>query len=298
MGGSYILAQSKSISSPFALMSSKPWYWPETWSICTYITKHLLWEHSMETMVLCPDGVTLCDRLLTDMWHGCVLAPTVGYTGILHWMSHLFGVFIPDSEDNDLEVTVEGIEEHAPSLPLSLHQPPHWMDCLPVQHALLHRLHGPGNRHVCTNSLSHTLITPSAPVELLSTSRMGTVRAEEKVLSGSWLIDEFQREVSTPCTVRGHYGTSARSNTTNKDNLRWAVVVTAGLIKEGQCDLGLEGWVGIGEGGDGEETFQLERGLACVEMSLKPVGCVRIEVTGWSQMLDRRRDVRHWKDVV
>lgn len=87
----------------------------------------------MEMMVPCPNGVTLCDGLLTD--------PTVGYVSTLNvtpvWC------FIPDSEDNDLEVTAEGIEEHAPSLPLPLHQPPHWMDCLPVQHALLHRLHGP-----------------------------------------------------------------------------------------------------------------------------------------------------------
>uniref|UniRef100_A0A4W2F7H6 Solute carrier family 45 member 2 n=1 Tax=Bos indicus x Bos taurus TaxID=30522 RepID=A0A4W2F7H6_BOBOX len=54
-----------------------------------------------------------------------------------------FHALFTDSEDNDLEVTAEGIEERAPSLPLPLHQPPHWMDCLPVQHALLHRLHGP-----------------------------------------------------------------------------------------------------------------------------------------------------------
>lgn len=94
-----------------------------------------------------------------------------------------------------------------PSLPLSLHQPPHWMDCLPVQHALLHRLHGPGNRHVCTNSLSHTLITPSAPVELLSTSRMSTVRAEEKVLSGSWLMkDEFRGKCLHPAQLEDTMG--------------------------------------------------------------------------------------------
>ncbi|KAM9104796.1 membrane-associated transporter protein isoform 4-T4 [Megaptera novaeangliae] len=48
-----------------------------------------------------------------------------------------------DSEDNDHEVTAEGADEHASPLPLPLHQPPHWMDRLPVQHALLHRLHGP-----------------------------------------------------------------------------------------------------------------------------------------------------------
>ena len=36
----------------------------------------------------------------------------------------------------------------------------------------------------------------------------------------------------------------------------------------------------MGEGGEREETFQLEIGLACVEMSLKLVGCTRIGVTG------------------
>uniref|UniRef100_A0A8D0PUN0 Membrane-associated transporter protein n=1 Tax=Sus scrofa TaxID=9823 RepID=A0A8D0PUN0_PIG len=48
-----------------------------------------------------------------------------------------------DSEDNDHKVTAEGTDEHACPLPLPLHQSPHWMDRLPVQHALLHRLHGP-----------------------------------------------------------------------------------------------------------------------------------------------------------
>ena len=133
-----------------------------------------------------------------------MLAPTVSCVSTLN--ATPVWCFIPDSEDNDLEVTVEGFEEHAPSLPLPLHQPPHWMDCLPIQHALLHRLHGPGNRHVCTHSLSHTPVAPSAPVELPSASRMGTVRAEERLPSGSWLIDKFQREVSTPCTVRGTMG--------------------------------------------------------------------------------------------
>ena len=133
-----------------------------------------------------------------------MLAPTVSCVSTLN--ATPVWCFIPDSEDNDLEVTVEGLEEHAPSLPLPLHQPPHWMDCLPIQHALLHRLHGPGNRHVCTHSLSHTPVAPSAPVELPSASRMGTVRAEERVPSGSWHIDKFQREDSTPCTVRGTMG--------------------------------------------------------------------------------------------
>ncbi|XP_067586583.1 membrane-associated transporter protein isoform X5 [Pseudorca crassidens] len=48
-----------------------------------------------------------------------------------------------DSEGSDREVTAEGAVEHASPLPLPLHQPPHRMDRLPVQHALLHRLHGP-----------------------------------------------------------------------------------------------------------------------------------------------------------
>lgn len=153
MGGSYTLAQSKSISV-LALMSSKPWYWPETWSICTYITKHLLWEHSMENHGAVPRW---CD-LVWEATNRYVTWLCAGPTG-LHWHSTLnvtpVWCFIPDSEDNDLEVTVEALRS-MPSLPLSLHQPPHWMDCLPVQHALLHRLHGPGNRHVCTNFVSHT----------------------------------------------------------------------------------------------------------------------------------------------
>uniref|UniRef100_A0A671F4L6 Solute carrier family 45 member 2 n=1 Tax=Rhinolophus ferrumequinum TaxID=59479 RepID=A0A671F4L6_RHIFE len=48
-----------------------------------------------------------------------------------------------DWEDNDREVAAEGAGEYACPLPLPLPQPPHWMDRLPVQHALLHRLHGP-----------------------------------------------------------------------------------------------------------------------------------------------------------
>ncbi|XP_012782020.2 membrane-associated transporter protein isoform X2 [Ochotona princeps] len=48
-----------------------------------------------------------------------------------------------DSKGNDHEVTPEGFGDHACPLSLSLYQPPHWMDSLPVQHALLHRLHGP-----------------------------------------------------------------------------------------------------------------------------------------------------------
>ena len=70
----------------------------------------------METMVPRSEGVALCDGLLTDPTVGCV---SNNVTPV--WC------FIPDSEDNDLEVTVEGIEEHAPSLPLPLHQPPHWI---------------------------------------------------------------------------------------------------------------------------------------------------------------------------
>ncbi|XP_066109717.1 membrane-associated transporter protein isoform X2 [Saccopteryx bilineata] len=48
-----------------------------------------------------------------------------------------------DSRDNDHEVTAEGPEEYASPLPLSVHQPPHGMDCLPGQHAVFHRFHGP-----------------------------------------------------------------------------------------------------------------------------------------------------------
>ncbi|XP_031991476.1 membrane-associated transporter protein isoform X2 [Hylobates moloch] len=48
-----------------------------------------------------------------------------------------------DSQGNDIKVTAESTGEHAFSLPLPLHQPPHWMDGLPVQHAVLHRFHGP-----------------------------------------------------------------------------------------------------------------------------------------------------------
>lgn len=61
-------------------------------------------------------------------------------------------MFIPDSEDNDHEVTAEGTGEYASPLPLPLHQPPHWMDRLPFQHAVFHRFHGPGNEHVCTHT--------------------------------------------------------------------------------------------------------------------------------------------------
>ncbi|XP_045643374.1 membrane-associated transporter protein isoform X2 [Ursus americanus] len=37
-----------------------------------------------------------------------------------------------DQEGNDREVTAEGAGEYASPLPLPLHQPPHWMDRLPV----------------------------------------------------------------------------------------------------------------------------------------------------------------------
>lgn len=52
--------------------------------------------------------------------------------------------FFPESEGNVDEVTSEDVSEHAFPLPLPLHQPPHWMDGLPVKHALLHRFHGTG----------------------------------------------------------------------------------------------------------------------------------------------------------
>ncbi|XP_044513725.1 membrane-associated transporter protein isoform X2 [Gracilinanus agilis] len=67
-----------------------------------------------------------------------------------------------DSNQDDHEVFAEGHSEHASSLPLSLCQPPHWMDSFPFQHALLHGFHGTGN----TNILSHRL--NSQPILLSS----------------------------------------------------------------------------------------------------------------------------------
>ncbi|KAF6127252.1 solute carrier family 45 member 2 [Phyllostomus discolor] len=48
-----------------------------------------------------------------------------------------------DPEENDHEVAAEGTGAYASPLPLPLHQPPHWVDGLPFQHAVLHRFHGP-----------------------------------------------------------------------------------------------------------------------------------------------------------
>lgn len=77
-------------------------------------------------------------------------APTAGCVSTLNVTPVC--CFIPDSEGSDHEVTAEGAVEHASPLPLPLHQPPHRMDRLPVQHALLHRLHGPGKGHVCAHA--------------------------------------------------------------------------------------------------------------------------------------------------
>lgn len=61
-------------------------------------------------------------------------------------------VLLPESEDNVDEVTPSGISKHAFPLSLPLRQPPDWMDCLPVKHALLHRFHGTGNGCICPHS--------------------------------------------------------------------------------------------------------------------------------------------------
>lgn len=48
------------------------------------------------------------------------------------------------SEEDDAEVAAESRHQHAQPLPLPVRQSPAGMDGLPLQHALLHRLHGTG----------------------------------------------------------------------------------------------------------------------------------------------------------
>lgn len=47
-------------------------------------------------------------------------------------------------EEDDAEVAAESHHQHAQPLPLPVRQSPAGMDGLPLQHALLHRLHGTG----------------------------------------------------------------------------------------------------------------------------------------------------------
>lgn len=49
-----------------------------------------------------------------------------------------------DPEEDDAEVPDEGRPQHAQPLSLPVRQSPAGMDGLPLQHALLHRLHGTG----------------------------------------------------------------------------------------------------------------------------------------------------------
>lgn len=49
-----------------------------------------------------------------------------------------------DPEEDDFEVPDEGLHQHAKPLPLPVRQSPAGVDGLPLQHALLHRLHGAG----------------------------------------------------------------------------------------------------------------------------------------------------------
>lgn len=52
-------------------------------------------------------------------------------------------------EEDDAEVAAESHHQHAQPLPLPVHQSPAGMDGLPLQHALLHRLHGTGIQPLC-----------------------------------------------------------------------------------------------------------------------------------------------------
>lgn len=54
-----------------------------------------------------------------------------------------------DPEEDDAEVPHEGLHQHAQPLPLPVRQSPAGMDGLPLQHALLHRLHGTGIQNQC-----------------------------------------------------------------------------------------------------------------------------------------------------
>lgn len=54
-----------------------------------------------------------------------------------------------DPEEDDAEVPHEGLHQHAQPLPLPVRLSPAGMDGLPLQHALLHRLHGTGIQNQC-----------------------------------------------------------------------------------------------------------------------------------------------------
>lgn len=143
---SYILVQSKLFPDPSS--SPKPHCGPETAKYpCILNTSYGSLHGTVSaTPRKCDPVQWWTDRYVT--WP-CALAPTAG---CICTAGHACLMFIPEWEDNDREVTAEGAGEYACPLPLPLPQPPHWMDRLPVQHALLHRLHGPGNRHVCAHS--------------------------------------------------------------------------------------------------------------------------------------------------
>lgn len=118
-------------------------------------------------LVPCPGKVTL--RVMAD-WQIHNMAVRSGSLSRLSFCSEghtSVSCFISDLQGNDIKVTAESTGEHAFSLPLPLHQPPHWMDGLPVQHALLHRFHGAGNERVCAHTHCYTSFTPLIPVEVL-----------------------------------------------------------------------------------------------------------------------------------
>lgn len=122
--------QSSSISSPFPLSFSKPHPGPKTAEYPHTLSITPPRGHSTKTLVPRPEGVTLWvgrlqigNMAMCSGSHGWLCVCTEG---------HACFMFIPDSEDSDPKVTAEGSGEYAFSLPLPLHQPPHWMDRLPV----------------------------------------------------------------------------------------------------------------------------------------------------------------------
>lgn len=100
---------------PLPLCPQSPDIGLKLWSICIYITKHLLWEHSMETMVPRSEGVALCDGLLTDPTVGCVS----------NWMSHLFGVLFQTQRTMTLRSLLRALRS----------MPPHYR-CLCISHLI------------------------------------------------------------------------------------------------------------------------------------------------------------------